>query len=78
MNLNTNTHGRSASGGVSRSGSVQGRRSTEIMGIAEEEEDEEMEVEEVEEFTPVNVNRGEFVEDLLPGPVLQGQKVEAT
>lgn len=59
--LNLNTHGSPASrprGEVtSRSGSVQGRRSGEIMGIEEEDEDE---IEEVEEFSPI-MKPGEFV-----------------
>ncbi|KAF2652246.1 kinase-like protein [Lophiostoma macrostomum CBS 122681] len=60
--LNLNTHGtgglRNRGEANSRSGSVQGRRSGEIMGIEEEDEDE---VEEVEEFSPV-VGKGESVE----------------
>ena len=73
--LNINTHnspssgrGRLGSESISRSGSVQGRRSGEIMGIAEEEEDED-EIEEVEEFSPVMTKEGEFVEEVLPGGV---------
>jgi hypothetical protein len=53
--LNLNTHGstpvhRRGEGPSSRSASVQGRRSGEIVGITEEDEDE---VEEVEEFSPI-------------------------
>jgi hypothetical protein len=43
----------------SRSGSVQGRRSGEI--IVEEEEDEDEDVEEVDEFSPVKEGTGEVV-----------------
>ncbi|KAF2266328.1 Pkinase-domain-containing protein [Lojkania enalia] len=60
--LNLGTHGSPSGGrrseGNSRAGSVQGRRSGEIMGIEEEDEDE---IEEVEEFSPVT-RPGEFVE----------------
>lgn len=67
--LNLNTHsspsaGRIRSEGNSRSGSIQGRRSGEIMGIEEEDEDE---IEEVEEFSPIT-RPGEFVEEVTsPG-----------
>jgi len=64
--LNTHTGGaaRRNDGTGSRSTSVQGRRSGEIIGIMEEEEDED-EVEEVDEFTPVV--RGEEVVDCEEG-----------
>jgi hypothetical protein len=42
---------------------VQGRRSGEIMGITEEDEEEdEMEIEEVEDFGSPRLGPGEFVE----------------
>jgi hypothetical protein len=41
---------------------VQGRRSGEIMGITEEEEEDEMEIEEVEDFGSPRLGPGEFVE----------------
>ncbi|KAF2474693.1 Pkinase-domain-containing protein [Lindgomyces ingoldianus] len=61
LNLNIHSSPRDARGprseGNSRSGSVQGRRSGEIMGIEEEDEDE---FEEVDEFSPV-MGKGEVV-----------------
>ncbi|KAF2196965.1 Pkinase-domain-containing protein [Delitschia confertaspora ATCC 74209] len=62
--LNLNIHNsppaaRNRSEGTSRSASVQGRRSGEIMGIEEEDEED---VEEVESFSPV-MRDGEFVEE---------------
>ncbi|KAL5428445.1 hypothetical protein PMIN06_011699 [Paraphaeosphaeria minitans] len=50
---------------ASRSASMQGRRSGEIMGITEEEEEEEegMEVEEVDEFSPVLGGCEEVIEE---------------
>ncbi|KAF2740422.1 Pkinase-domain-containing protein [Polyplosphaeria fusca] len=65
LNLSTHTSPRSRSEGNSRSGSVQGRRSGEIMGI--EEEDEEEDIEEVEEFSPIT-RPGEFVEEVASSP----------
>jgi len=66
LNLSTHTgsptarmRGESATG--SRSTSVQGRRSGDFMGITEEEEED---VEEVEEFSPVMASMGEVVEEL--------------
>ena len=58
----------------SRSQSVQGRRSGEIMGIREEDEDEDegMEVEEVDDFGGVGLGEGEYVEEekaVEDGPV---------
>lgn len=53
-------HG-SRSEGNSRSASVQGRRSGEIMGIEEEDEEE---IEEVEEFSPIT-RPGEFAEEVV-------------
>lgn len=63
--LNLNTHGspsavRSRSEANSRSTSVQGRRSGDFMGIEEEDEDE---IEEVEEFSPIT-RPGEFAEEV--------------
>jgi hypothetical protein len=65
--LNVNTHAspgsssssRIRSEGTSRSASVQGRRSGEIMGIEEEDEED---IEEVEEFSPVT-QPNEFIEE---------------
>ena len=48
-------------GGASRGASVQGRRSGEIMGITEEDEEEE--IEEVDDFSP-GLKPGEFVVDV--------------
>lgn len=56
--------GRSRTGSHSRSASVGGRRSGEIIDIQEEDEEEEEVVEEVEAFSPV-VGPGETVE-MLP------------
>ncbi|KAI9695127.1 MAG: hypothetical protein M1820_008895 [Bogoriella megaspora] len=47
-------------GGGSRSGSVQGRRSGEVMIVEEEEDEDEEEIEEVDAFSPVE--GGAFVE----------------
>ncbi|KAF2112443.1 kinase-like domain-containing protein [Lophiotrema nucula] len=71
--LNLNTHSspsalRSRSEANSRSGSVQGRRSGEIMGIEEEDEDE---IEEVEEFSPIT-RPGEFVSEVVGGDTSAG------
>ncbi|KAF2134265.1 kinase-like protein [Dothidotthia symphoricarpi CBS 119687] len=73
LNVNTQAGGGGGAGGGqpawkreggSRSVSVQGRRSGEIMGITEEEEEEgEEDIEEVEEFSP-ELRPGEFVESL--------------
>ncbi|KAF2876455.1 kinase-like domain-containing protein [Massariosphaeria phaeospora] len=60
LNLNTSgspAHHRIRSDAASRSTSVQGRRSGEIMGIEEEDEDD---IEEVDEFSPI-MRPGEFV-----------------
>lgn len=46
--------------GNSRSGSVQGRRSADFMGITEEEEEED--IEEVDDFSAV-MKPGEYVDD---------------
>lgn len=61
---------RSISGEASSRGtSVQGRRSGEIMGITEEDEEEEDEfVEEVDDFKGA-LREGEFVEEEEKGPV---------
>jgi hypothetical protein len=64
--LNLSTHTGSPAARVregtsgSRSTSVQGRRSGDFMGITEEEEED---VEEVEEFSPVMASMGEVVEE---------------
>ena len=55
--------GDAGSGHGSRGGSVQGRRSGEILGITEEDEEEE--VEEVETFGG-RLGEGEFVEEEGP------------
>ncbi|KAH8726336.1 kinase-like domain-containing protein [Phaeosphaeriaceae sp. PMI808] len=74
LNVNTqnNTAGwRRTSDTGSRSHSVQGRRSGEIMGITEEEE-----VEEVDDFSP-NLKPGEFIveeEKAPPTPPKEGKK----
>lgn len=56
----------------SRGHSTQGRRSNEIVGITEEDEEEALreedeDVEEVDEFSPVLKEEGEFVEVLEEG-----------
>jgi hypothetical protein len=48
----------------SRSTSVQGRRSGDFMGITEEEEED---IEEVDEFSPVMASMGEVVEETTAG-----------
>lgn len=44
---------------------MQGRRSGDFMGITEEEEEDD--VEEVEEFSPVMASMGEVVEETMTG-----------
>ncbi|PVI01313.1 hypothetical protein DM02DRAFT_358642 [Periconia macrospinosa] len=68
LNLNSSHNGSPAArmrgeGQSSRSTSIQGRRSGEIMGIEEEDEDE---VEEVDDFSPVLENGMEIVEESSP------------
>ncbi|KAJ4380230.1 hypothetical protein N0V86_004539 [Didymella sp. IMI 355093] len=64
---NTPWRSRSGGGGAgdagSRGQSVQGRRSAEIGGIVEEDEEEEMEIEEVDDFSP-GLKPGEFIVDV--------------
>lgn len=78
--LNVSTHNTSpptwrrgsdtaGSGAGSRGHSTQGRRSNEIAGITEEDEEEALreedeDIEEVDEFSPVLKEEGEFVEVL--------------
>lgn len=70
LNLNIHTgspatRGRGLGEGTgSRGTSVQGRRSGEIMGIEEEDEDE---IEEVEEFSPVIGSAVEVIEETTAG-----------
>lgn len=71
--LNVNTHASPGSSRVrseanSRSASVQGRRSGEIMGIEEEDEED---IEEVEEFSPI-MQPNEFIEEVTSAGAEKG------